>query len=66
MDVKLRVLSAALVDVKDPTVSFAKSRRAIAGTLNKLQFPALTGRDGTVTTSDNDASLQPRDTFEQD
>ena len=31
-----------LVDAKDPTVYFAKNRRAIAGTrLNKLQIPAL-------------------------
>ena len=47
MDVKLGV---PLVDVKDPAVSFAKSVRAIAGTLNKLQIPALTFR-GTASTA---------------
>ena len=31
-----------LVDVKDNMVSFAKTRRAIIGTLIKLQIPALT------------------------
>ena len=32
------------MDVKDPTVSFTKSRRAIAGTLIKFQIPARTYR----------------------
>ena len=30
------------MDVKDPTVSFVKKRRVIAGTVNKLQIPAPT------------------------
>ena len=32
------------MDVKDPTVFFMKSRRAIAGTMAKLQMTALTNR----------------------
>ena len=31
-----------LVDIKDPMVSFMKSRPAIAGTMNEIQIPALT------------------------
>ena len=31
-----------MVDVKDPTVSFAKRRRAFAGTMNSFQIPAQT------------------------
>ena len=31
-----------MVDVKDPMVSFAKSRQAIASTVAKLQIPTLT------------------------
>ena len=31
-----------LAHIKDPTVSFAKSRRAIAGTKNKYKIPATT------------------------
>ena len=34
------------VDVTDPMVSFVKSRRAIAGTLNKLQIPDVTHGGG--------------------
>ena len=46
MDVKRESPSAQrqLVDDKDPTVSFAKSRRAIAGTMAKFQIPTLTSR----------------------
>uniref|UniRef100_A0A8C4NFH6 Midline 1 n=1 Tax=Eptatretus burgeri TaxID=7764 RepID=A0A8C4NFH6_EPTBU len=33
-----------LADIKDPTMSFAKSGRAIASTTNTLQIPALTSR----------------------
>ena len=33
-----------LVDVKDPMVSFMKSRQAIAGTMAKFQISALTSR----------------------
>ena len=40
MDVKrMSHLPALVCGSKDPTVSFAKSRRAIAGTLKKLQIP---------------------------
>ena len=38
----LLVVVGGRLDVKDPTVSFVKSRRAIAGTMAKLQIPALT------------------------
>ena len=50
MDVKLGVPSCQhyLVDVKDPTVSFAESRRANPGTLTKLQIPAPTYIGGTA------------------
>ena len=44
MDVKLghAISRHELVNVKDtPTVSFAKRMRAIAGTINKLQIPAI-------------------------
>ena len=34
-------LLVLFVDVKDPVVSFIKSRRAITGIMNKLQIPAL-------------------------
>ena len=41
MDLKLAFrLAELVVDVNDSTVSFAKSREAIARTLNKLQLPA--------------------------
>jgi len=47
MDVK-PVYRHSSVDVKDPAMSFAKSRRPISGTLNNLQIPALTGGEGTA------------------
>ena len=51
-----------LVDVKDPTVSFATSGRAIAGTMAKFQIPTLTSRghciNGTAAPSANDATPQ--------
>ena len=37
------------VDVNDPTVSFVKSRRTIAGTMNKFKILALTSWAGVVT-----------------
>ena len=47
MDVKRtsrQLASAGEVDVKYPTVSFVKRRRAIASTINKLQIPAMSYR----------------------
>ena len=37
-----------MVDVKDRTVSFVKSRQAITGTLNKFEIPALTSRGNRI------------------
>ena len=65
MDVKLCVPSASIrfVAVKDPILSFVKSRRAITGTLAKFQLPALTYRghciSSTAMPSANDATPQP-------
>ena len=43
IDIKLGLPSTSmLVDVRDPMVSFMKSKQAITGTLNKLQIPAGT------------------------
>ena len=36
------------MDVKAPMVSFTKSRRAIAGTVDKLQIPALIYRGHSI------------------
>jgi len=44
----------SLVDVKDPMVSFAKSRQAVSGTMGKFQISALTSR-GHSHTPANDA-----------
>ena len=59
MDIKLASCLPEFVDVKDLTMSFVKSRRGIAGTLNKLQILALTNSghciSGTATPSANDA-----------
>ena len=45
IDVKLcPMLRHQLVDVKDPMMFFAKSRRAIAGTMNQLEISAVTYR----------------------
>ena len=65
----INVCAIPQVDVKDPTVSFMKSRRAIAGTMNKLQIPELTYRghcsNGPATPEANDAILQPWATYER-
>ena len=64
MNVKTGIMSASIRwwMLKDPMVSFTKSRRAIARTLNKFKIPALTSRghciSGTAMPSANDATLQ--------
>ena len=65
----IRVLSASLVDMKNPMVSFVKSRQAIAGTVNKLQIPAISSSghciSGTAMSSVNDTTLQHCPAYEQ-
>ena len=55
------VCQYSLVDVKDPMVSFMKSRRAISGTMNKFKISVLTYRghciSGTVVLP---GMMQPR------
>ena len=51
----------SLVDVKNPMVSFVKSRRAIAGTMAKFQILPLT----TATLSANDATPQSGAVYER-
>ena len=53
MEFKLCISSASISwwMLKDPTLSFANSRRAIAGPLNKFQTPALTYRGHRVNTA---------------
>ena len=57
------VCQHSLVHVKDPTVSFTKSRRAITSAIVKFQLPVLTRRghciNGTATPSADDATPQP-------
>ena len=48
IDVKLGVPPARLVNIKDPTMSFLESRRAVASTLDKLQITASTAASGLV------------------
>ena len=45
------------MDVNNPTVSFVKRRRAIAGTMNKFKIPTITS--GTAVPSANVATPQP-------
>ena len=51
------------MDVKDPMVSFVKSRRAVASTMAKFQISALTTKghytSGAAMPSVNDATAQP-------
>ena len=70
MDVKRRpVCQHSLGYVKDPLVSFAKSRRAIAGTMNKIKIISLTSRghyiSSTVASSTNDATPQSGAAYER-
>ena len=59
----------SLVDVRDPMVTSAKRRRAIAGSMAKFQIPAHSSRGhcitGTATSSANDATPQPCVAHEQ-
>jgi len=52
------------VDVKDPTVSFVKSKRVFAGSMAKFQIPAQTGKGALHQqlshASSNDANQQPQ------